>query len=221
MIRTLAVAGMIGLAAPAFAHTPTIAMSDTEQTAPALPPILPLKERAEIIDEILAERLDTIIPKIMREAGIDMWLLMSREYFEESVLATMLDAESFHARRRTILIFFDPGDRQPVERLTVSRYGLAGLFEPAWDPAEQPDQWQAVADIIDARDPAKIAINYLDATRFGDGMTLSQFRAMTAAPPLSLKTASSVARDWRCAGSKAAPRASWRSIPASSASPMR
>lgn len=187
MIRTLAVAGLIALAAPAFAHTPTISMSDTEQSTPALPPILLLKERAEIVDEILAERLETIIPKIMREAGIDMWLLMSREYFEEPVLATMLDAESFHARRRTILIFFDRGDGQPIERLTVSRYGLAGLVEPAWDPAEQPDQWQAVADIIAARDPATIAINYSDATRFGDGMTLSQYRAMTAALPDELE----------------------------------
>ncbi|WP_261320530.1 M24 family metallopeptidase [Qipengyuania aquimaris] len=160
-----------------------IPMSETERAKPALPTILPLKERAEVVDRILAERLETVIPAIMREQGIDMWLLMSREYFEEPVLATMLDAQSFHARRRTILIFFDPGDGQPVERLTVSRYGLADLFEPSWAPEEEPDQWKAVADIIAARDPDKIAINYSDATRFGDGMTLSQFRAMTEALP--------------------------------------
>ncbi|WP_247710091.1 M24 family metallopeptidase [Qipengyuania xiapuensis] len=160
-----------------------IPMSETERANPALPIILPLKERAEVVDRILAERLETVIPAIMREQGIDMWLLMSREYFEEPVLATMLDAQSFHARRRTILIFFDPGNGQPVERLTVSRYGLADLFEPSWAPEEEPDQWKAVADIIAARDPDKIAINYSDATRFGDGMTLSQYRAMTEALP--------------------------------------
>ena len=175
--------GLICISLPANGSAQTFPMTQVEQPNPTLPPILPLKRRAEIVDEILAERLDTVIPEIMREEGVDLWLLMSREYFEEPVLATMLDAESFHARRRTILIFFDPGDGEPVERLTVSRYGLAGLFEPAWDPAEQPDQWQAVADIIAARDPAKIAINFSDATRFGDGMTLSQYRAMTAALP--------------------------------------
>ncbi|MBX7540185.1 M24 family metallopeptidase [Qipengyuania sphaerica] len=182
MIRIAAgLAALLVTASPALADP--IAMTDTETASPQLPEILPLRERATIIDQILAERLDSVIPAIMREQGIDMWLLMSREYFEEPVLATMLDAESFHARRRTILIFFDPGVGRPVERLTVSRYGLADLFEPSWEPDDQPDQWRAVADIIAARDPAKIAINFSDATRFGDGMTLSQYRALTDALP--------------------------------------
>jgi len=161
----------------------TLPMSETEQSAPQLPPVMPLRDRAELIDQILEERLDTVIPQIMREQGISMWLLMAREYFEEPVIATMLDARSMAARRRTILIFFDPGDGGPVERLTVSRYGLAGLFEPAWDPADEPDQWKAVADIITERDPANIAINFSDLTAFGDGMTLSQYRLMTEALP--------------------------------------
>ncbi|MEL6706786.1 MAG: M24 family metallopeptidase [Pseudomonadota bacterium] len=139
---------------------------------------LPYRERAEVIDSHLAHRLDTLIPQIMREEGVDMWLLMSREYFEDPVTASMLNATSMHARRRTILIFFDPGEGKPIERLTVSRYGLAGLFNPSWDPAVQPDQWQAVADIIAARDPATIAVNVSDATRFADGMTKSQHDAM-------------------------------------------
>lgn len=180
MLLTTAVWSVAG-ASPVAAET--IGMSDTEHASPAMPAILPMRERAAVIDRILAERLETVIPAIMREQGIDMWLLMSREYFEEPVLATMLDAENMHARRRTILIFHDPGEGQPVERLTVSRYGLAGLFKPAWDPAHQPDQWQAVADIIVARDPQKLAINTSDFTAFGDGMTLSQYRAMTEALP--------------------------------------
>ncbi|MCM8557165.1 M24 family metallopeptidase [Sphingomicrobium sediminis] len=157
---------------------PILPMSQTEQVAPDMPAILPLRERAELIDAILEERLDTIIPMIMREQGIDMWILMSREYFEDPVTASMLDANSFSARRQTILVFHDPGEGQDIERLTVSRYGLAGLFEPSWDPAEEPDQWRAVAKIIAERDPDQIAINYSDLKAFGDGMTLSQYRLM-------------------------------------------
>jgi hypothetical protein len=82
---------------------------------------------------------------------------VAREYFEEPVVATMLDAENMHARRRTILIFHDPGEGKPVERLTVSRYGLGGLFAPAWYPAKQPDQWQAVAELIAARDNERVS----------------------------------------------------------------
>lgn len=185
-MRALPLLAALALSAPLCAPLsaqPVIPMSETEEAHPALPQILPPRERAEVIDRLLAERLDTLIPQLMREEGVSLWLLMAREYFEEPVIATMLDANSFHARRRTILIFHDPGNGEPIERLTVSRYGLAGLFEPAWDPAEQPDQWKAVADIIAARDPANIAINVSDATRFGDGMTKSQYDAMMAALP--------------------------------------
>ena len=147
--------------------------------------ILPLEERAKVIDAQLAERLDTLIPQLMRDEGIAMWVIMAREYFEEPVIATMLDAKSFNARRRTILVFFDPCksecEGEEIERLTVSRYGLAGLFAPAWDPDEEPDQWAALADIIAERDPANIAVNVSDATRFADGMTKSQYDAMMTA----------------------------------------
>jgi Xaa-Pro aminopeptidase len=165
-----------------------IVMSETEAQAPALPPILNARERAATENRILAARLDTIIPAIMREQGVDLWLMVAREYFEEPVVASMLDAENMHARRRTILIFHDPGNGKPVERLTVSRYGLGGLFSPAWDPNKQPDQWQAVADIIAACDPAKIAINTSDLYQFADGMTLSQYEKFTGALPASLRS---------------------------------
>lgn len=174
-------------ATPALADTP-LGLSEAEQAAPALPPILSPRERADLENRILAQRLDTIIPQIMREEGIDMWLLVAREYFEEPVVATMLDAETMHARRRTILVFHDPGNGQPIERLTVSRYGLGGLFAPTWNPDEQPDQWQAVADLIAARDPAKIAINSSDLYQFADGMTLSQYDRFMAKLPPALQT---------------------------------
>ena len=179
-------AAMIGPATAAVSAP--IVMRQTEAQIPALPPILNARERAATENRILAARLDTIIPAIMREQGIDVWLLVAREYFEEPVVASMLDAENMHARRRTILIFHDPGNGKPIERLTVSRYGLGGLFAPAWDPSKQPDQWQAAADIIAARDPAKIAINTSDLYQFADGMTLSQYEKFTGALPASLRS---------------------------------
>jgi len=87
------------------------------------------------------------------------------------------------ARRRTILVFYNPGNNQPIERTTVSRYDLGDLFKSAWDPDKQPDQWKAVADIVAARDPANIAINTSDMFAFADGMTLSQYKEMMAALP--------------------------------------
>jgi Metallopeptidase family M24 len=168
--------------APSAAQAP-LPLSETEVAAPTLPAILSPRERAEVENRILAGRLDTVLPAIMREEGIDLWLLVAREYFEEPVVASMLDAENMHARRRTILILHDPGEGKPIERLTVSRYGLGGLFDPAWNPDAQPDQWKAVADLIAARDPAKIAINSSDLNQFADGITLSQYDKFMSALP--------------------------------------
>jgi hypothetical protein len=158
-----------------------------ESLAPALPPIAPLREQAAVRDTWLKERLDTIVPTLMREQGVDMWLLIAREYLEDPVLATMLDAESLRARRRTILVFFDPGQGRPVERLTVSRYGLGGLFQPAWTPEMQPDQWRRLAELIAERNPKRIAVNVSAATAFGDGLTHSQYLAFAAALPAPLR----------------------------------
>ena len=149
--------------------------------------VLPLRERAKVEDRWLRHRLDTLVPRLMREHGFDMWVMVAREYLEDPVVATMLDAESMHARRRTILVFFDPGAGKPVERLTVSRYDLADLFKSAWNPDEQPDQWRRLAEIIADRKPRRIAINSSALTAFGDGLTLSQHQQLMAALPEELR----------------------------------
>jgi Xaa-Pro aminopeptidase len=161
--------------------------SAQEEMRPAMPRILPLRERAQVQDAWLANRLDTIVPRLMREAGVDMWVLIAREYLEDPVMTTMLNATSMRARRRTILIFHDPGNGRPIERLTVSRYGLGGLFAPAWDPASQPDQWARLAELIAARNPNVIRVNVSPDSAFGDGLTHSQYRELIEALPQRLR----------------------------------
>lgn len=181
-VRAMMLFGVLMLAA-----APVAAQSDAEQLAPAVPKLLSLKDQAELRDKWTAERLDTIVPALMREQGIDMWVLIARENMEDPVLATMLDARSLHARRRTILVFFDPGGGKPVERLTVSRYAIGNLFEPAWVPEAQPDQWKRLAELIVARNPAKIAVNISSATAFADGLTHSQYQEFVTALPETLR----------------------------------
>ena len=179
--------GIIAALLLAFAATGPQPALAQEEMRPALPRILPLRERAQVQDAWLARRLDTVVPALMREAGVDMWVLIAREYLEDPVMTTMLNATSMRARRRTILIFHDPGGGRPVERLTVSRYGLGGLFAPAWDPASQPDQWARLAELIAERDPRVIRINVSPASAFGDGLTHSQYQELMEALPQRLR----------------------------------
>jgi hypothetical protein len=146
-----------------------------------MPAILPLRARADLEDKWLKERLDTLVPALMREHGIDMWVLVAREYLEDPVMWTMLNATSMHARRRTVLIFFDPGDGKPVERLVVNKHGMGDMFKPAWDMTAVPDQWERIGQLISERNPSKIAVNTSADSAFADGITQSQYAGLMAA----------------------------------------
>ena len=174
-------AAAILAASPALAQDAEPAQGEAS-LSPETPEILTLRERAEVEDAWLAERLDTIVPELMRENEIDMWVLVAREYLEDPVVATMLNATSLRARRRTILVFSDPGKGEPVERLTVSRYDLGDFFKSAWTPEEDGhDQWARLADIVAERDPQKIALNISPVSAFADGLTASQYSDLTEA----------------------------------------
>ncbi|MEM7741531.1 MAG: M24 family metallopeptidase [Pseudomonadota bacterium] len=156
---------------------------DEAELRPSAPDILDPREQADLHDAWLEERLDTIIPMIMREQGIDMWILIAREYMEDPVVATMLNATSMQARRRTILVFFDRGPDIGVERRTVSRYNLGALFQSSWTPEDQPDQWARLVEIISERNPRKIALNTSPRSAFGDGLTYSQYNSLISTLP--------------------------------------
>ena len=145
--------------------------------------VLPLRAQAAIVDELLAERYDKLLPGMMAQTGIDMWILVSREYNEDPVLKTMLPADWLNARRRTILVFYrDPRSGQ-VERLAVARYGVGQHIAAAWDMKKFPDQWEALADIVRQRKPQRIGLN--TSVNFGhaDGMVHTEYEALLHALP--------------------------------------
>lgn len=140
--------------------------------------ILPMRERAAVVDGLLRERLDRIVPELMREHEVEMWIVLGREYNEDPVLKTMLPATWHSARRRTILVFHDPGAPGEIERLAVSRYAVGDLFASSWDPGEQPDQWARLVEIIEERDPERIGLNISETWGHADGLAHSQYEAL-------------------------------------------
>src|SRR4030095_13832883 len=71
--------------------------------------ILPERERPAVINQILQDRLQTVLPRLMRETGFDMWLVINREYVEDPVYLSLVPAPVFHAPRLSVLAFFDRG----------------------------------------------------------------------------------------------------------------
>jgi Xaa-Pro aminopeptidase len=139
-----------------------------------MPVILSPKEQARVKDELLEERFKTILPTLMRQAGIDMWILIAREYNEDPVMKTMLPATWLSARRRTILVIYDRGEQKGIEALAVARYNVGNLFQKAWNPEEEPDQWKSLVQIIEARKPKKIGINKSLHYATADGLSATE-----------------------------------------------
>lgn len=148
----------------------------------AMPTILPMRERARVMDEILEERFTTLLPGMMEETGIDMWLVIAREYNEDPVIRTMLPATWLNARRRTILVIHNHPERG-VEGLAIARYNVGNLFTSAWNPEEQPDQWERLVEVIQERDPETIGINVADIYNHADGLTHQEHEYLMEALP--------------------------------------
>jgi hypothetical protein len=151
------------------------------------PNILPMQERAEVIDRWTEDKLDNLIPELMRRENIDMWVLVAREYNEDPVLLTMLPATWQSSRRTTILVFHDPGEGEPVERMAVARYDI-GFFETQWDPDEQPDQWTRFGEIVREKNPETIAVNMSEDFALADGISHTDYTNLRNSLTLELQS---------------------------------
>jgi Xaa-Pro aminopeptidase len=162
----------------------TLVGPDPTRTVP-----LPLREQADVRDRWLTQRVLDLLPGLMDRAGIDLWLIVGREYNEDPVLLTLLPATWLSARRRTILTFHRSDDG--VTAAAVSRYPV-GQFLAAWGPDEDavvPDaelpaeesQWAVVRRIVEQADPRRIGINLSADFALADGLSHTEHRLLTEA----------------------------------------
>lgn len=137
--------------------------------------ILPEVERSRVVDEILADRFNNLLPQLMDQADIDMWVVISREYNEDPVLRTMLPSTWLNARRRTILLFYRDKVKNTIEKLAVARYNVGQNIESAWDKEKEPNQWKRLMQLIAERNPRKIGLNFSKDHNIADGLDKTDF----------------------------------------------
>ena len=148
--------------------------------------ILSEKDRAVLKDELLEDRFQHLLPQLMDEANLDMWLLISREYNEDPVLKTMLPARWLNARRRTMILFYRNKRQNTIERIAVARYDIGKSIKSAWNKELEPNQWKALSAIIAERNPTKIGINYSKHFALADGLVKTDYEELVENLPDSL-----------------------------------
>ncbi len=178
MLRSRMVKGLLMLAVLAGTATagveaqPNYAEADQGRVLWAPGAVLPQRDRVAPINHALRQRLEEILPGLMRAAELDMWVVINREYAEDPAFFSLVPEPIFAARRTTMLVFFDRGE-EGIERLTVNRYPYGEFYDSAWEGGNLDEQWQGLADVITARNPHRIGINVSRDWPVADGLTAS------------------------------------------------
>jgi hypothetical protein len=150
--------------------------------------VLPEREQARVVDEMLEERFNTVLPSLMERTGIDMWVIISREYNEDPVLRTMLPSTWLSARRTTMIVFYHDVKEKSIEKLAIARYNVGESIKASWDMNKFPDQWDALMDIIVSRNPQKIGLNISDDYGHADGLDHTHYDMFMKKLPSTFKS---------------------------------
>ncbi len=155
-----------------------------------------VREQAAVEQEWLELRLERVLPRLMREHGVEMWIVPVREYNEDPVFHALVSPTTMAARRRTIYVFHDRGPGAGVERIAIGGTSQGGLYEVVRDPAAAmgaagaerrraepwgPEQWDLLPPIVRERDPATIAVNISREHNFSDGLTVGEWEQLQEA----------------------------------------
>ncbi|OGD18552.1 MAG: hypothetical protein A2Y70_04185 [Candidatus Aminicenantes bacterium RBG_13_64_14] len=140
------------------------------------PSVLAVRQQADLVHKITAKRLDTLLPRMMRETGIDMWIISCNEDNLDPIFETMVPLGNWNPITQ-LLVFYNQGPGKGIERLNVARTDTQGLFKNAWDAAawdtkKGESQWEALGRVVRERDPKSIGINEGEVQWVAGGLTV-------------------------------------------------
>jgi len=147
-------------------------------------PVPSLREQAVIQQQWLKARLEKVLPGLLREHGVQMWVVPMREYNEDPVFSSLVSATTFAARRRTIYVFFDRGAEKGIERLALGGSSQGGLYTAYRDTTLQnaelwgKEQWNLLGKVIRERDPKTVAVNISHTHAFSDGLSAGEWEQL-------------------------------------------
>lgn len=157
-------------------------------------PLGTLREQAVVQQQWLQYRLDSVLPRLMRQHGVEMWIVAMREYNEDPTFWSLVSPTTMFARRRSIYVFTDRGARG-IERLALGGGSQGGVYEAyvardTVDPSigRRPElvgqgQWDLLTRLVRERDPKTIAVNISHTHAFSDGLSAGEWEQLSRALP--------------------------------------
>lgn len=132
------------------------------------PAILPVRQQSDLITEMVRGRLDGILPSAMRDAGLDMWVILCQEDDGDPLFKTMIPMDNWHPIL-SVLVFVDEGDR--IRRFNLAGVDTKDLYERLYTGQLEEKQWPLLVELIEKRDPSTIGINIGSIAWAAGGLT--------------------------------------------------
>ena len=129
-----------------------------------------VKEQYALHDEILKERIHCLMPQLMKECGVEMWVVISREYNEDPVFPTLVPSLVKNASRTTCLVFCLDGEGN-YEALNVSRPNprFDGFYTQAMN--RRDDVFEALNHLIARKKPSRVHVDISNECAMADGLS--------------------------------------------------
>ena len=143
------------------------------------------RQRWEQMCQIRKDKLDLILPQAMRENGIDMWIVASREGHDDPNAALI---GAGYVGDIGYYVFTDPGEGR-IERAAMGVGGAAFDQCPLYDVRKSPSELKA---FVTQRNPRRIGINIASEIGTADGLSHSLHEKLreTLGPHLSARLVS-------------------------------
>lgn len=144
-----------------------------------VPAVRSHREQAEVARGWIETRFRAVLPALMRHHGIDMWIVVTREYNDDPVFRSLAPLTTYASRRRTILVFHDRGAERGVDALSIGRFDYDKLYRVV--PTHNDAQWEGLRALVDERQPKVIGMNVSETFAHADGLSHNEHGNLMAA----------------------------------------
>ena len=130
------------------------------------------RKRWELMNQIRQEKFDLVLPEAMRENGVDMWITVNREGYDDPLTE---DLGKGYTGSWGYYVFTDRGgDRIERAALGIGTHLIEenGAYDIVTDDFD-------LAQFVRERDPKAIALNYAEHIGAADGLTYTSHRKLS------------------------------------------
>ncbi|MQR96301.1 M24 family metallopeptidase [Fictibacillus phosphorivorans] len=162
--------------------------------------ILSLLEQEKIMDQWLFDRLEQLLPLLMKKHNVEMWITIGKEYNEDPIGKTFFPSAIDSSRRLTIFAFVKENHSDKINRYVISSNKTFEPFYSCYPLQVNEDPFDGLMRLIEKFNPESIAVNSSLHYAFCDGLSHSNYeklqKVLGTQHAKKLVSSENIAIDW-------------------------